>query len=209
MLYDNLRDARQYLEGTVAYWEGDPVYVGGVEQGAGKSLSAFVYRLPYRATDAFHVDISDERFNCFKYKLGYVNKADGEVFYVSRRPSRGVAQGICGNNLSIRNIDGQDQGRIRDEFVRLIKDTGFRDALMGKYPTVAEAREQLVANPKLRAVAFNKYFCLKRHPNFTNLFFLGYKGEEIAFSATQEFTLPTELSYLKEVCTPSGIVKAA
>jgi hypothetical protein len=50
---------------------------------------------------------------------------------------------------------------------------------------------------------------LKRHGVLTNLHFLEYKGREISFSETPEFHLPTEFEYLREICGPTGVLRAA
>lgn len=209
-MYDNHQDANRYLANTVCYWDGVPIYVAECRAGRNDRniIEAYAYKLPYGFHDGEYFNIGDERFNAFKYKLGYINTGNG-VVYMARRPARIQSQGLCANNVNIRGMSvGAGGARYRDDFNDLVRGDGFKDMLLGKYPSMAEARKILLEKPNIRAVAFSREFAIKRHPQFKNLFFLSYKGEDISYSETSEFSLPEEYKYLKEISTQKGCLKA-
>lgn len=211
MMYDNANDANRYLAGTIAYWDNEPVYVSSVERRRSPegpyALMALVTNLPIKLGGEFYINISDPRFNCMKYQLGYCNTREHGAVYITRRPARIQSQGICGANLSVRGHVGGI--RDRDLFPTLIRDAGFVSMLKGEYPSVDEARKLLHENRNLNSVAFEKNLGFKRHKRFSNLLFLIYKGDDVAYSDSGEFTLPEEFRYLYEVCQSKGCIKAA
>lgn len=204
-MYDNAQDANRYLSNTVCYWAGEPVYVAECRASRNdrNAIEAYVYKLPYGFSEGFYCNIGDERFNAFKFRLGYINH-NNNVVYMSRRPARIQSQGLCSNNVNIR---GSLNGRHRDDFNDLVRSKGLTDMLMGKYPTLDEARKTLLEKSDVRAVAFSREFAIKRHPQFKNLFFLSYKGEDVSYSDTAEFSLPEEYKYLNEISSQKGCLK--
>lgn len=205
MLYDNARDAHQYLGNTVCYWDGRPMYVERI----GATFLASGYLLPITvASERVEVDINDARFNCRAFKLGYMNSERlGCAVYVARRPVRGVSQGLCENNLSF-TIGGNDgRGRVLS-MNNAIRDKGFADMLTGTYPTRQQATDRL-GKDGTPSVAVTPWVAIKKHDTLTNLRFLEYRGREISFSETLEFVLPTEFEYLRQICAPSGVLRAA
>lgn len=204
MVYDNAADANSYLRGTVCYWGDAPIYVDRVTP----DFLAHYYVLPLTGNaEMVTGDIRDRMFNCQQYRLGYMNSVTRtQSFHVSRRPARQLQQGLCDNNMIFRgNLDRFDDGY---GMGRAIRDQGFVDMLRGTYPTVEEVRAQLV-DKKVQSVAVSPQLAVKRHPQFSNLHFLEYKGREISFSETLEFALPDEFKYLREICAPTGVLKAA
>lgn len=207
-MYDNAQDAQRYLGGTVVYWKGEPHYVDECRGLRDGTIEACLSPLPGpNHVAAIRVNIADPDFNCMKYKLGYVNMRGGTVAYVSRRPARIQSQGLCGANLSVLIQNNPHMGG-RAGFANLIGDPGFVDTLKGKYPSIKEARERLLSDKTVRAVAFDPRFCIKRHRQFNNLFFLNYKGDDVAYSDCAEFSLPSEFQYLFETCSEKGCLKA-
>lgn len=199
MRFDNQRDASSYLSNTVCYYNGVPIYIEAIDA----NLMAHAYNLPYNGQVRL-VDINSELFNCREYKLGYMNAADG-CYYVSRRPSRGTAQGICDNNLSFIPSDN-DRHHRGTNMARAVQDPGLVQMLTGIYPTIPEALQKL-EHPNVNAVAISRHLCIKKHPQFNNLRFLEYKGQEISFSDTNAFDLPEDFQYLREICNPTGVLK--
>lgn len=205
-MYDNLNDASRYLSSTVCYWDGVPVYVSDMRRSENnrEEFDAYCYELPYNGARADWRNISDPRFNAFKFQMGYMNIGDS-IRYMSRRPARIQSQGLCGNNTSIIGGNGMNG---RGEFTEVIRHQGFKDMLMGVYPTIEEARQKLMENPRLRGMAFSREFAIKRHRAFNNLFFLSYKGEDISYSDTAEFSLSDDFSHLKEITIKKGALRA-
>jgi hypothetical protein len=206
-MYDNAPDANRYLANTICYWRGEPVMVSGVDAG----YQAIGYKLPYprgRNPEVIRFDVRDEAFNATDYRLGYINTAEAGAIFATRRPARIQSQGLCGANMSFKQRVGRDV-RPRDILRDLVYDAGLRDMLMGRYPTVEEARQKLRDNPNIMSVAFDRLFAIRRHEQFNNLFFLEYRGNDVAHSQEVQFVLPDEFTYLTESCQPKGCLKAA
>ena len=202
-MFDNVRDAHQYLNNTVCYWNGEPIYIERV----GEGFMASGYNLPLTpGMDRSFYDVRDPAFNCREYRIGYMNSERlGYAIFLSRRPVRGVSQGLCETNLSFLGANG----RIREmSIANAIRDQGFVDMLQGRYPSRAEVLKKF-EDVETPSVALSPYVALKRHDVLTNLHFLEYKGREISFSETPEFQLPTEFEYLREICGPTGVLRAA
>jgi hypothetical protein len=203
-MFDNARDANQYLANTVCYWDGTPVYIERVRD----DFMASGYKLPLTNTterEAFNV-LAPE-FNCRNYNLGYMNSTKlGRAVFVSRRPVRGVSQGICDNNLQF-SVNGAPARHIMG-INTAMRDRGFTAMLQRRYPTREEALAQF-SKPNVPSVAVSPWVAIKKHDTLTNLRFLEYRGREISFSETHEFVLPTEFEYLREICGPTGVLRAA
>ena len=140
-----------------------------------------------------------------KFKLGYVNCDDKQARFVSRKPARIQTQGLCAANLTIKE-DYDELGR-GWTFRNLIRESGGFDMMMGRYPTLDEAKMRLCADKTVKSVAFDRDFAVVRHTTLSNLFFLVYKGSQVSFSGDFEFSLPEEFQFLTEVCTPKGCLK--
>lgn len=203
-MYDRADDANTYLRHTVCYWNGEPIYIERV----GGDFQMSYYVLPITSNSELQYnDVRDPRFNCKQYQLGYMNSVKmGQSFHVTRRPARQVQQGLCDNNTSFTGA--LDPYADRFMMGQALRDPGFTNMLMGIYPSMAEVRERLADN-KVKSIAVSPQLAVKRHPQFTNLHFLEYKGREISFSETLEFDLPDEFKYLREICAPTGVLKAA
>jgi len=203
-MFDRADDANSYLRATVCYWGNDPIYVERVTP----DFFAHFYVLPLNGSSQIQTgDVRDARFNCQQYRLGYMNYGKtGNSYHVSRRPARQMQQGLSDNNLTIagaRDAYGDMLG-----LAKAIRDQGFVDMLKGVYPTMEEVRAKLL-DKRTKSVAVSPQLAVKRHPQFNNLHFLEYKGREISFSETLEFALPDEFKYLREICAPTGVLKAA
>lgn len=203
-MFDNAADANSYLRNTICYWGPDPIYIDHVDEG----FQAHYYLLPTSGDQMLSVgDVRDPMFNCRRFNIGYMNSAtQSKVFHVTRIPARQMQQGLCDNNL--RFVGAVDPFGGMYGVRRARKDPGFAAMLRGEYPELQQVKLML-ADPKVKSMAVSPCLSLKRHPQFNNLHFLEYKGREISFSETLEFTLPTEFKYLREVCAPTGVLKAA
>lgn len=184
-------------------FDGKPVYVSECRRnGLNRGIDVVTYPIPYTGLDAPIVfDVSDDRFNAMKFKLGYMNYGN-DAIYLSRRPSRIQSQGLCSSNVTIRG-NGVLGGR--NGFSLLIREQGMADMMTENYPSPDKARKILTERPNVRAVAISRDIALKRHRTFKNLFFLAYKGEDVAYSDNPTFKLPEEYSYLNEICKKRGV----
>lgn len=204
-MFDNARDANQYLAATVCYYDGHPVYIEAV----GADFNASAYRLPYTgASKRINFDVRSPQFNCREFKLGYMNSEQtGKAIFVSRRPARGMAQGLSDTNLAF-TVDGVIGARGRGAMAlnAAIRDQGFADMLLGLYPDRATAEKSFKDR---QAVAVSPWLAIKKHGTLTNLRFLEYRGREISYSETFEFDLPEEFQYLREICRPVGCLRNA
>ena len=213
-MYDNVNDASRYLGNTICYWDGEPFYVDGVVSDVTPEgrlyFKAIGRSIPWgpRGDNDITCDIADARFNAFKYTLGYYNSKNGRADFVTRRPSRIQSQGITASNLSV-NRNGQVRQANRDDLRSWLSDKGFRDMLRGEYPTIEEVRAKMQEDKTIKSMAFDRFMALRRHENFTNLFYLAYKGEDVSWSDDGAFVLPNEFTYLTESCQPKGCLKAA
>lgn len=208
-MYDNAGDAGRYLAGTVCTWDGRPVYVSDVRNGEARgSITARIHYLPYAMSPEFWVDIADPRFNATQFRLGYMNCGDGRARFVSRTPARIQSQGLCQGNTRFR---GAPEGIAPSfGFKQAIREQGWVDMMTGVYPSMEGAQDRLANDARCASVGISRDFAVVRHPKFKKLFFLEYRGREIAFSDVPvSFTLPEEYRFLKEVCEPLGVTKVA
>ena len=205
-MYDNARDTRAYLEGSCIIYNGTMHYVAGV-RGDQPRIRLTLYPVPFDWTGArlpviAEVDLNDPGLNVFKIKLGYVNTARYGAVYISRKPSRITTQGLCASNLNFRsNSQMLRNDAQRTILAYIVDDLGLNVLCTGAYPTFDEAMDQLERNPQIQSVAFDRDLAVCRHTSFKNLFFLSYKGEDVAFTSNGEFALPSEFKYLNDVCS--------
>lgn len=203
-MFDNAADANAYLRRTIIMWDGAPAYVHEVRASAKGGIEATVQLLPLDDGRKLEtVDINDSKFNCRLYNLGYMQSGRGGLFYVTRLPSREMPQGLATNNLKFTSAT-----RGRMDFGNAIYDKGFRDMLMGKYTSPKDALKTLSDDKAVAGVCVSPVLAVTRHDKFKDLLFLEYKGREVSFSQSLEFSLPPEFKYLAEVCQPTGLLKA-
>lgn len=202
ILYENSQDAHRYLSGTVCAWEGVPVYVHEVN----RNFEAFVSPLPLGSAIERYVDTRSPNFNCTRFRTGFVNDRNGRTCsYLYRAPSRTTAQGLSAQNSRVK-IPGNPErfGIARDMFHEFVRSPTFADALMGTYPSKADVIREMMADRRIISRAFSRDFCIRRHPDFSNLFYLNYRGDDVAWGEGARFALPKEYTYLNEVCDKQG-----
>lgn len=197
-MYDNVRDARQSLQGSVCLYKGQPFSVHTVSSGGARGLSAI--GILYKK-DGSHeelvVKIDDPELNFMNFKLGYVNY-DNTSVYLKRVPVRTVAQGLSDQNV-VSDYPGMGFGYL------FARKGGKMEVFSGEYPTFEQAVETLVNNRETSSIAFSRYLALNRHPRFLSLFFLEYKGKEVAYSSNGlEFSLPSEFNHLQQIMHKYG-----
>lgn len=200
-MYDNARDAASYLNNTVAFWDGSPIYIDRIE--ADFSIQGYKLPLTNNSMRENLGNCQDKRFQCREFRLGYINWSNGAAIYAERRPHRGVQQGLCDNNVVMLDGRGNPQS-----MSRAIREQGFVDMLLGKYPSPAEASAKMERGD-VSSVAFERYLAVARHANFNNLRYLKYKGRDVSWSDNNRFKLPDEFKYLREICEPTGILERA
>lgn len=205
-MYDNAEDGNRYLAGCIGYYNDEPVLIDQIRG----DMIVRARKLPidvHGNDNHIRFPLNDPGFNVTKFNLGYHNTPFGAVF-IQRRPARIVQQGISAANLNYRGPDDNQQGPLpRGWMSDWLYKQSFADSLSGRYPTIGEAREMLNQNKQLRSVAFDRLFAIKRHDRFNNLYFLEYRGREIAHSQSEQFVLPREFDYLGEICTEKGVAE--
>lgn len=204
MIYDRLDTAEMRLHQTVVMYEGRPVYVTQVRQGAKGRIWLYVYDIPYdRYMDEETskkkrklVYLDDPALNVSKFRLGYM--ADGgTAHYITRTPARQNRQGLCSGTITIQGVDGS----LPRGFGNLYNTEGFAKMLLGKYDGLREATDKIVKEGA-KAVPIARTFLLKRNAQARDFpITLAYRGTDIAWSDPSnptKFTLSREFRHLKE-----------
>lgn len=97
-MYDNVSDARRYLDYTIIRYKRSPVLVKGITSQK-KSLVLHILNI---STDKMStVDINDPSLNFEPVPLGYGTDEKGHVFFCSRLPRRKWKQGLHEESLTV------------------------------------------------------------------------------------------------------------
>lgn len=151
-----------------------------------------------------NVVVTDPALEDGPFLLGYVNKLgihddDGELnyttCYVTRMPVRQWQQGLCSNVLCFK-----PNGRT---FHQMCCDPMFRDMILNKYPSFAQAKKLLKG--KIKSVAFNRQLAIAKDD--CDQYKLYYRGHPVAVSDDgKSFKLNAVFSFLKELLDRSGVI---
>lgn len=200
-IYETLDEANRRIGGTVIYQGDKPVWVHECRYDGNDKMVAAISDLPNYQTTAREVAIEDPSMNWSRYNIGYINLDTGAI-WANRLPTRGkYKQGLYRDNMRFTRLSPM---HANPEFSTVMRTIGFRDMLEGTYPSLSAAISRLRADyePPL-SVAFQKDFAIRRDP-FRGDFYLDYKGEPIGFG-TEEFQIPDNFKYLREIINKHGI----
>lgn len=205
--YDSVGDSQARLSGTVVTCRGEPCFVHSV-QGLNTNQIAQVTFLPYNPrSKEFKIEeipLTRENFEVNRLpQLGYVN-GKNFAYYLSRRPVRGIKQGLCRGNVDIPNpYDGP-----APNFETLISKKEFVDMLLGKYEAFRNVFDHVVYSDEMTTKAFNKQYALELDEMESVT--LNYRGLKVARANNPRkvgpvFKLPKQFHYLAEELQENGI----
>ena len=144
--------------------------------------------------------MNSPHFNKFRpFPLGMCND-DGRVFYNERQPTRKTEQGLTSSMVVSEpvSLTKSPVNRFRGE--TNIFTEGFRECILGAYPTAVECLENL-KDPTIsnEAAAFNRCFAFVRGP--IDMMFLAYKNNVVGVLPTSDFSsvrLGRDFAHVKE-----------
>jgi len=179
-MWDNLRDAKNQLSGTVVRLRNAAVKIETVRENHGE---LFVdYTTLYTGKDG---RCRLTLLNLRPIPLGYVNTPEGAL-YLARRANRRWKHGLDGGNLCvIREHEASDY--YLDDKIQL----PLAKAVLGKYPTYDQAYWALDEGIA-ESVAFSRSFALSRGG------VLLHKGSVVGERTGKEYELFAESIYLTE-----------
>lgn len=199
--YETLEEVSARLKGSVVMYDGDPVYVadvGAVGPGDGPDVArVYIVPLPlnknkfYGKEEANRKLLSSKKFDLRPFKLGFMNY-DGRAYYLSRIPARQYTQGLKGNTLRIKTLDGGNP----PPFQQLVYEKAFYDCIKGVYTPVKDAFDDLKGK---KSVAISRDFAFTVDDDLS-LLILKHKDVSCGIKLENErgFRLSKKFSFLKE-----------
>jgi len=156
--YETTEEVKFRLENTVVLYDGEPVYINRVEDGAelGEVARVFFTKLPLDDRRETRKFLSSRKFDLAPFPMGYMNYNKDAIF-VTRSPIRQNRQGLCVHTVRTTTIDG---GRADIGFIRMISDQGFTDMVKGVYPSFPDAVD-LMEEESYYSVALSRSIALK------------------------------------------------
>ena len=137
----SIEDLRQYWKGCVAIHKNQPVLVINIGQKDDDKFTAQVKNL--KDGSISRIDLKDDHdLLPPDTRLGYVN-LNGLVVYTSRTPARRYMMGINDTNLKVSKLTDYfryERGEIHELSTSSME---FYRTLMGEYPTLEEAIDQV------------------------------------------------------------------
>lgn len=157
--YETTEEVKFRLEHTIVLYDNSPVYITNIATPRGTAddedsiARVYFYELPLiRGEDKeIRKYLSSKKFDLSPFKMGYMN-TDRGVCYVSRTPIRQNRQGLCAGNTKIVDHMGLNCNFMN--FNSLIKEQGFVDMVLGKYPSFKQATE-IMENTGVESVAIS------------------------------------------------------
>lgn len=203
--YDGDGDGQQRLAGTVVLFDGDPIYIYGVQN---RLIQYSPVLTMNNNRNPSHVPLNDPRINALNIPLGYVNTLYKEAVYLRRRPIRHGYQGIREQALLINPFGSLKArtalGQNRYTWGPLMRDPGFTDMCHNKYPTYDAAMKLMEEDKDLFSVAFHRRLSLNRtKPGFP--IYIYYRGNQVAWSDNGKLQLPPQLSHYRELLAEHNI----
>lgn len=146
-------DLVTYFKNTVCMIDGVPSYVVRISDD-----NKFYYK-NLITNEAGYIDFDPKRVRSPDARLGMVNMA-GVAYYLQRRPVRRYQMGLTKENTVVGAIEGVDyrNAGLGNEALARIDCSEVADALVGNYPSFAEALERVKTFGGV--VAFDRQFAI-------------------------------------------------
>lgn len=175
----SIQDLERMYYHTTAMYKGVPIYIE---------------EIPSRH-DMVGVNLSSGKRLDFKFKHGDLLPPDGHVgfvnyrghaVYVKRCPRRIYHVGLATGNITAVVVPAAIGVRVSESTI--LRTKSIADSMIGIYPTLEEALEQLEQGA-VRAVAFNKQFAIAKDKSiYYKTSHVGvYKNNRIVFQQGKEF----------------------
>ncbi len=131
-----LQDARTLFGGCLARKDKEPVYIKEVDI-IERKVQCVYYDLDQKKVLGAEVPQS---FNFEPVELGYVTEG-GQAYFVRRKPVRQYSMGLKAENVAVDLPKVYTDKTARD--VMLLKGTGLRDCILGKFDSLRIALDKL------------------------------------------------------------------
>lgn len=199
-LYESFEETQTRLTGSVFMYKDQVVYCDMVENAPKNGFNLHLVFYPMARERAI-IPLSDPDLNYRRFNIGYINMAPGAT-YMTRLPARGhYKQGLYGDNVSFSKISSNFG---TPNWGTVLQQAGFKDMLLGLYPSLPEAIERLKDGDRApSSVAFSREFALAKD-KLRGDYILMYKASPVAFGS-EEFQLAPEHQYLREVIQQAKI----
>ena len=178
MRYESAGDVKLRLQGSLVRVNNTPVYVREV---LGENQVA-VYNCI--TGDNAKVKVSD--LDLQPVQLGYTI-SDGDVLYVTRKPTRRYKQGLTSENMVVRDVLTGRLSKLR------IDDEGLAKTVVGTYPTVEEAFQQCRNGKAI--VPFSREWAVA---NYKEELCVMHKGNVVGYVGDDNVMLSPDKYFLKE-----------
>ena len=177
--YD-LEHARMYLKGSIIRLGTEPIYVLDVievKNHIGKKIQRIKYLLLSSQGKQQNINIKSKKLNLAPVPLGFMNYCHNGTYkcvYLSRIPARMWKIGLHPQNLSILPCAGNRNTDMNTSNV--ILSSGFRDTVMGKFPTYKQAIKTVDKGNIYSTVAFNRNFAIQKRMSTVSLIYYKYEA---------------------------------
>lgn len=192
-----------------AHEEDEDGYQSSTSSAYTKALDDYVAQYPDRF---LRKKMNSPKFNKFRpFPLGMVNY-DGGAYYVTRTPTRHTQQGLTESGVTSQYISlkvSQFKSGPRSSSPRVhIYSSGFRDCIVGEYPSYTDSIANLLDPEVLNeSVAFSREFAAALGP--CGLVFIWYKQDCVGYvkanSPHEALFLDNKFSYVKEAAEELGV----
>lgn len=178
MRYESEADVKLRLQQSLVRKGKEPVYVQAVENKDTVVIHNCVTGRKERV-DVSELDLSP-------VPLGYVI-SDGEVVYVTRKPTRRYKQGLTTENMVVRDV-------LRNRFTKLsVNDKGLCKTVLGTYPSVEEAFQECRNGKDI--IPFSREWAVA---NYKDELCVMHKGNVVGYVGDESVMLSPDKYYLKE-----------
>lgn len=192
--------ANTYLADSVVRLKGEPVWVANVNRKRGsKKYIAEVYLAGNEMRDPSVCDLDD--LDLSPLPLGMCNtggRYKGSV-YMCRLNVRRWKVGLCSQNLNTFEI-----GIVRLEGPGILHTKGFRDTVVGEYPTYDEAYRTFKEDRNVTARAFSRSFSLMRE-GLEGTVVVNNVGKVIGKADEDGIRLSEQFHYLSQKLEQAGV----
>ena len=157
------KDIEASLDRTVCRWNGLPVFVRCIGNG---KLELYSLRDDTQLIEV--IKHTDENFDISTPPLGYAQVRKFQVSYVTRTPLRRWKQGIHGDNIRSAPLPMSQFGHKGVNVMTKV----FEDMIVGNYPPLSLAIQELVKNDAYGEKAISRECALAYNPKgIINVYF--------------------------------------